>query len=375
MALIRKSVVSAIPQDIYPLLNVRGKDLLDTLGLPYLREVVSGVLLGRNVRQATEMLTRRRLSLISTLISEMFSNLQKQGIEATELYDLVLREYFDKSTKKDAKIVLRWILGLTTKQVQNVMRSKEEEFHAYAADLLNNHLGILGLDMVSSQGKPELLDKLQKVGLENLVLFTTLGAQSLAIRGSEKSLYGKFFEKLILGSVLSVLEFNFSESKSIKKGTFWLSQTDKRESDATVIWFEGEAVRLDIGFIGSGNSEITLDKVSRYSKEIEISGKKLKVTTIIIVDRVGPKSSVVELAKAIDAHVIQMSDSDWVKKLSLAFLDSFEGFNSDFSSLHVGDEYIRRVQQGVKSAPLERIFEVAVATSVDSDVEEGLEED
>jgi hypothetical protein len=375
MALIRKSVVSAIPQDIYPLLNVRGKDLLDTLGLPYLREVVSGVLLGRNVRQATEMLTRRRLSLISTLISEMFSNLQKQGIEATELYDLVLREYFDKSTKKDAKIVLRWILGLTTKQVQNVMRSKEEEFHAYAADLLNNHLGILGIDTVSSQGKPELLDKLQKVGLENLVLFTTLGAQSLAIRGSEKSLYGKFFEKLILGSVLSVLEFNFSESKSIKKGTFWLSQTDKRESDATVIWFEGEAVRLDIGFIGSGNSEITLDKVSRYSKEIEISGKKLKVTTIIIVDRVGPKSSVVELAKAIDAHVIQMSDSDWVKKLSLAFLDSFEGFNSDFSSLHVGDEYIRRVQQGVKSAPLERIFEVAVATSVDSDVEEGLEED
>jgi hypothetical protein len=375
MALIRKSVVSAIPQEIYPLLNVRGKDLLDTLGLPYLREVVSGVLLGRNVRQATEMLTRRRLSLISTLISEMFSNLQKQGIEATELYDLVLKEYFDKSTKKDAKIVLRWILGLTTKQVQNVMRSKEEEFHAYAADLLNNHLGILGIDSVSSQGKPELLDKLQKVGLENLVLFTTLGAQSLAIRGSEKSLYGKFFEKLILGSVLSVLEFNFSESKSIKEGTFWLSQTDKRESDATVIWFEGEAVRLDIGFIGPGNSEITLDKVSRYSKEIEISGKKLKVTTIIIVDRVGPKSSVVELAKAIDAHVIQMSDPDWVKKLSLVFLDCFDSFNSDFSSLHVGDEYIRRVQQGVKSAPLERIFEVAVATSVDSDVEEGLEED
>lgn len=375
MALIRKSVVSAIPQEIYPLLNVRGKDLLETLGLPYLREVVSGVLLGRNVRQATEMLTRRRLSIISTLISELFSNLQKQGIEATELYDLVLKEYFDKSTKKDAKIVLRWILGLTTKQVQNVMRSKEEEFHAYAADLLSNHLGILGIDSISSQGKHELLDNLQKVELENLVLFTTLGAQSLAIRGSEKSLYGKFFEKLILGSVLSVLGFNFSVSKSNKEGSFWLSQTDKRESDATVIWFEGEAVRLDIGFIGPGNSEITLDKVSRYSKEIEISGKKLNVTTIIIVDRVGAKSSVVELAKAIDAHVIQMSDPEWVKQLSLAFLDCFDSFNSDFSSLHVGDDYIRRVQQGVKSAPLERIFEVAVATSVDSDVEEGLEED
>ena len=36
-----------------------------------------------------------------------------------------------------------------------------------------------------------------------------LGAQTLSIRGSEKSMYGKLFEKFTLGSVLTVLGFQY----------------------------------------------------------------------------------------------------------------------------------------------------------------------
>ena len=49
------------------------------------------------------------------------------------------------------------------------------------------------------------------------LLAMALGSATLAIRGSEKSIYGKFFEKLILGSVLSVMGFNLSEKNTLKE--------------------------------------------------------------------------------------------------------------------------------------------------------------
>ncbi len=369
-----KSVIAAIPKPMFLLLNVKGRDLLETLGLPALREVVGGVLIGKNVRQATEMLTRRRLSLISGHILEMFKNFKSQGILETELYDLVLKEYFDKKASKDAKIVLRWILGLTTKQIQNVMRSREQEVHSYANDLIKNHFSLIGADYEDWKMHNVRLSDREKEDLSNLMLFTTIGAQSLAIRGSEKSLYGKFFEKMILGSVLSVLGFTFSEKPTTKSGHFWLSSTDKRESDATVLWKSGKAVRLDIGFIGVGNSEITLDKVSRFSKSIEISGKQFNVTTVVIVDRVGPGSSVFKQAKDIDGHIIQMSESSWVQKLGDVFEESFEDFSSPASRLSEA-RFKKFVTLGVQNAPLESIFKVAVSDVGDSDVQEGMEED
>jgi hypothetical protein len=38
-------------------------------------------------------------------------------------------------------------------------------------------------------------------------LTTAIGSLTLTIRGSDKSIYGKLFERLILGSVLSILGF------------------------------------------------------------------------------------------------------------------------------------------------------------------------
>lgn len=363
--------MNAIPSNIYPLLNVKGRDLLDTLGLVLLREVVSGILTGKNVRSATEMLTRRRLSLISREVSTMFDNFRDAKIKPEDLYRMVLVEYFDKTVSKDAKIVLRWILGLTNKQIQNVMRSKERELEEYILDLLSSHLRILEIEDTSRSTETLSLSKSEEEALRELQLHTAIGAQSLAIRGSEKSLYGKFFEQLILGSVLSVLGFTLSDKQTSKEGSFWLSSTDKRESDATVIWKSGHAIRLDIGFIGVGNSEITLDKVSRFSKHIEISGKRFNVTTVIIVDRVGPNSSVFKQAAAINGHIVQMSNVMWVKELSEIFAERFRGY-LPLPNEVIDKKYESQISSGVASAPLESIFKLAVtsASGLDTSPEE-----
>jgi len=102
-----------------------------------------------------------------------------------------------------------------------------------------------------------------------LQIFYAIGTQSLAIRGSEKSMYGKLFEKLILGSVLTILGFhlvNPEKSKKSKK-VFWLShRQNKRESDATVLVKPGVGARFDLGFIGPGNSEISFELPISFPK-------------------------------------------------------------------------------------------------------------
>jgi hypothetical protein len=93
---------------------------------------------------------------------------------------------------------------------------------------------------------------------------------------------------------------------------FWLSsQFGARESDATLIVKPGVAVRFDLGFIGRGNPEISKDKVSRFERQLEVDDKKYYSTTVIIVDRVGDRSTIVEQANKIDALIVQMSSSQW----------------------------------------------------------------
>ena len=119
-------------------------------------------------------------------------------------------------------------------------------------------------------------------------------------------------------------------------GFIWLSERkEKRESDATVLCEPGKAVRFDIGFIGRGNPEISLDKVSRFERELEIGTQKYYATTIIIVDRIGERSRIETMAKKIDGIIIQMSMSYWPKQLA-KILKEKTNHNSDI--LKINDE-------------------------------------
>lgn len=129
-------------------------------------------------------------------------------------------------------------------------------------------------------------------------LLNTIGAQTLAVRGSEKSAYGKLFEKLVLGSLLHILGFKHVVPPQEYEKVFWLSsRAEKRESDATLLYELGKGVRFDIGFIGRGNPEISLDKVTRFEREISLGRSKFFMATIILVDRIGTNSRIERMAK------------------------------------------------------------------------------
>ena len=156
-------------------------------------------------------------------------------------------------------------------------------------------------------------------------LLGAVGAQTLTLRGSDKSTYGKLFERLILGSLLHILGFRLvdAETNTSFDRVLWLSsRRERRESDATLIYTAGKGVRFDIGFIGRGNPEISLDKVSRFEREMEYGRSRHYMATFIIVDRVGEGSRIVELARQIDGIIIQMSMAFWPREVAKGLQDA-----------------------------------------------------
>lgn len=71
------------PEHARDLLVVRGRDLLQTLGLPILRTLVGDVLMGTNVRTATEKVTRRRLSGLGAALLSMYVSFARAGLNTT----------------------------------------------------------------------------------------------------------------------------------------------------------------------------------------------------------------------------------------------------------------------------------------------------
>lgn len=355
------------PESARDLLLVRGRDLLDTLGLPALRSVVSQVLCGVNIRDATETLTHRRISLLNAAILSVYTSLANNGLSADEITDEAFLEIRKLSTSAEDKIVLRWMLGLTNKQVQNVLRSDDQAWKRYVNKLKENNLAVAETALEEYGVFPLTKSEIPSIDWSwGLAMLTAVGSQTLGTRGSEKSLYGKFFEKLIMGSVLSVLGFTLSDEKTIKPRGFMLSSTSKRESDATAIWDANQGVRFDIGFIGSGNTEITLDKVTRFERDYEINGNITHLKTIIIVDVVGKNSNIIELAKEVDGVIVQMSASDWVQVLGNELQKALEGYVSPLRGMPHSD-YVDFINQGVINAPIEQIFKLAIPEEPDSD--------
>jgi hypothetical protein len=225
------------------------------------------------------------------------------------------------------------MLGLTGKSFQNVLRDNKtlidtyrdryietcEEIIAKNKAVYGELTGTLKLSKgISDEQSIEYQEAETQIDwLWLLYLLNTIGSQTLTIRGSEKSSYGKLFEKLVLGSLLSILGFQYEPSRNIGEGVFWLStQGEKRESDATLLYKLGQGVRFDIGFIGRGNSEISLDKVSRFQRQEEIRGRSWYMATIIIVDRLGEDSKVAKQAKEINGDIVQMSASYWPQEVA-----------------------------------------------------------
>lgn len=350
------------PESARDLLVVRGYDLLRTLGLPALRTIVGDVLMGTNIRSATEALTRKRIGVLNAALLTMYASFKRSGLDPLDIPELAREQYLRRGLDANDRIILRWVLGLTGKQVENVLRSDDAAWDVYVRSLRDG-LSESSVHSREAHGEPDLVLDSGATSWEwTHSLMMAIGAQTLATRGSEKSMYGKFFEKLVLGSVLSILDFELVDSETVSPGSFWLSSRgDRRESDATALWKLGQGIRFDIGFIGAGNPEITLDKVTRFEREIEMDGISHYMHTFIIVDRVGRRSRIVGLAEEVGGTIIQMSASDWGKTLGDCLEDVLDGYASPLSGLG-HSEYVAAVRRGVAAAPFESIFNIALAS-------------
>jgi hypothetical protein len=249
------------------------------------------------------------------------------------------------SNNKAEEWLANWAIGLTGKGVQNVLRDDRALIPNYRDIYIETCKEIIEQSqrMYGNLEGSIRLDTGPQIEVNWLFmayLLNTVGSETLTIRGSEKSLYGKFFEKLVLGSLLHVLDFEHVPIGSLDRleRVFWLaSNSDRgRESDATILYEPGRGVRIDIGFIGRGNTEISLDKVSRYRREIEMGSQHWYMGTIIIVDRVGPRSGIRKLAEEIDGTIVQMSAGYWPKRIALT-LNSLVGLQHPLIEMDTDD--------------------------------------
>lgn len=103
------------------------------------------------------------------------------------------------------------------------------------------------------------------------------------------------------------------------------------------------------GFIGRENSEISLDKVSRFTREFELAGEHFYASTIII-DKIGTNSRVGELARDIEGHIIQMSEGYWPQKVARLLKREF-GYDSPLANMNQ-KEVRKFLDDRLLSAPL-----------------------
>lgn len=345
---------SLIPKEGISLVKYSGKDVINRLGDSVIKNVVLSILCGDNLRNLTESLTQRRILLMNSSMFITYLNALKSYSNFSDnIHEIIKKELLHEKLSPSEKTYLYWFIGLTGKSIQNVLRG-DSELEMYLQSYEKN-MKEVSTDIEHRYGPIELRVK-NNEGLNYLMNWPSLlqcmlaiGAQTLTIRGSEKSIYGKLFEKLVLGSVLSILGFDHIDKDDINKTrmVFWLSERqDKRESDATIILKPGFGVRFDIGFIGKGNPEISLDKVTRFEKIMQKGNTSYSMKTIILIDTLGENSRTGVMAENIGGHIIQMSGTYWVYELAHILKKDFPFFKHPILQM-TKDESLRYLEKKI----------------------------
>ncbi|UCS89365.1 CfrBI family restriction endonuclease [Lactococcus lactis] len=332
--------------DLFEKYNSMGKNAITTtrtdfsksIGEEGTKDIIKSVLLGGNVRDTTEFITQRRLLNSYASMISLFVNM-----ETNSNGDFNFKEYSENiseslsGAKNDAKIFYLWLMGLTKKGFDNVARGQLTQYSESFVSATEEAIEDFETEFGPLTGKININGEEINISWEIFCLIgIAIGSQTLTIRGSSKSMNGKMFEKLVLGTLLTISGFKYCSkpptSIKLTDKFFWLSNMDanERETDATLI-YNGKAINIDIGFIGKGNPEITLDKVTRFGAYKQIGGISHDMSTIIIVDTVGENSDLFNKASHVNGHVLQMKEKDWTIKFAQLIQDIF-GFSSDLSS-------------------------------------------
>ena len=336
-------------------ITATSSDFIQTTGTAGMKSIILKVLLGGNVRDVTEFITQRRLLGSYAAMLDLFLNTLDEQIEDSHDYSSYVSSDLINA-RGAAKVLDLWLLGLTKKGLDNIVRD-EANINAYQrtfADSIDDAVEDTETHYGAITGKLKIGEKEVEIDWNKFLLFCiALGSQTLSIRGSAKSMNGKLFEKLMLGTLLSIMGFSFCpeppDNINEEQKLFWLSNMDEheRETDATLI-YKGKAVSIDLGFIGRGNPEITLDKVTRFGRYKEIAGVNHDMSTIIIVDTVGEGSDLFHKATRVGGTVLQMRESDWVLQFANAIQRIFN-FSPEILSVETQQirPYLQRKIRGI----------------------------
>jgi hypothetical protein len=355
--------------DLFPekgklILTGGGKDFIEKLGIETVRQLTLDILCGENIRTQTEQLTSRRVAIATGAMVALFAKGWAEVENFTdELSEMALSQL--KSSRRSDNALIwpaNWLIGLTGKGFQNVLRgdvaAQEKYIQAFesameeAAQRCEEDFGSIQMSLgfvEDSQG--QIYRNLEWRDITRLT--TAIGCGTLTIRGSDKSIYGKLFEKLVLGSVLHILGFEYVRSGSSNQieRVFWLSDSsDVRECDATLRLRAGKLARFDIGFIGSGNPEIMKDKLTRFANLLELYGETSTSQTFIIVDRMPQSTKTLEAANRAGSEIIQMSMQFWPQDLARR-LKLRLGYRAEILDV-AEEELCNYLAQEIESAPL-----------------------
>lgn len=250
--------------------------LSDPFSTDSLRTIILYLILGKNYRLLTERNTKEKLFATYVWLSEIYDKAKREYGEGWK--EEMLKELITiKGSSKEEKDLMFWLLGLTRKTADNLDISRDD-----FPDFLNQTITYCR----------ELFSTLDSQAKEDYAwLLMMAGSATLNIRGSQKSKIGKGLERTFLRVILTLLGFELDKN-------FWVNigrdLEVEREADAEVQTKRGR-IRIDIGFIASGNQEVIEDKINRVGRH-----------GVVIFDRLGAKSTVYETARRNMVKLIQI---------------------------------------------------------------------
>ncbi|MCL4552971.1 MAG: CfrBI family restriction endonuclease [Candidatus Marsarchaeota archaeon] len=258
------------------------------------REIVHALFTGQNYRNLTEKPTRQAISVFAGWILNLAHRacLNFDDAWKENLLTLLSR----RRTTQEEKWLRLWLLGLTQKTAVNlgIKSNMYKDYQQVVKTATEEAIKQLKWQPSSIELSTEKLKRVHLSPNDSVWLLQIAGAAVLTIRGSKKATAGKRLEKAIARAALNVLGLTEGEH-------FWLNVEGdvevEREIDAEIITKRGR-IRMDIALIGTGNQEVSEDKLGRVGRH-----------GIVLVDLLGPTSQVLSNAARHEVQVIQLRNN------------------------------------------------------------------
>ena len=127
-----QSFTKLLSSDTIELLSASGEKLIRQVGMDVVRGVVYGILSGKNLRDSTEIITRRRIATLNLAILNMFLKGSETSSDFIQNLPHITSDILQrKKIAKSERWVTQWMLGLTDKAFQNVLRDDPKALTEY----------------------------------------------------------------------------------------------------------------------------------------------------------------------------------------------------------------------------------------------------